>query len=190
MSEDENNRAEKSCSGTSCKGSSCCSPHTTLLVAVMALLLAGYATFAATSKSGNGAIEARLAQIESQASETSGRIDALNKEVASNRDSLIQTKLRKALQDIQEAGDLAEAGTRAAITDAAKILQSLTASESPAAATTTPAAAPEEQPAQPATPDGGETPAATTAPAVEVPAESNAPSDTTPAAEPATHQAL
>ncbi|TLS65560.1 hypothetical protein FEF65_12800 [Mariprofundus erugo] len=192
MSEDANNTTEKS-SGSSCAGSSCCSPHTTLLVAVMALLLAGYATFAATSKSGNSAVEARLSQLENQAMETSGRIDTLNKEVASNRDSLVQTKLKKALQDIQEAGDLAGSSTKEAIADAAKILLSLTSPAEPAVTPATSEAKPVTHEPPVNEPDATAAPAAP-----ELPANSATPDENTPnaapaaepAAEPATHQSL
>jgi len=164
---------EKSC----CTRGSCCKPHTSAIIAVIALILAGYAAFAASSRNDDSAVYARLDKLDSQATalseQLSEQINTLKDEVKSNRENLIQTKLKKALQNIQDIGDLAGEGTKAAITEVEKMLKTLTSIseqlQTPAPTESTPAAS-----IEPAS-----EPIAEPTPEPEVAAESTAPAEIT-----------
>jgi len=173
---------EKSC----CTRGSCCKPHTSTIIAVIALILAVYAAFAASSSHDDSAVFIRLDKLDSQASalseQLSEQINTLKDEVKSNRENLIQTKLKKALQNIQDIGDLAGEGTKAAITEVEKMLQTLTSIskqlDTPAPAKSTPAASiePVVEPA----------PETATAPETTVPAKTAQPEPETTQAQPST----
>lgn len=192
---------------TSCRQcGSCCKPHTSLIIAVIALLLAGYAVFTASKSHDNTAIETHLGNLDSQVAGINDRMTSLDEAVKSNRENLIQTKLKKALQNVQEIGNLAGENTKAAIHEVENMLKTLTsissqlatpsetepaapagtepatesASEPATAPDATPAAtAPANNTAQPA-PEASPAPTAPTEPAAN-PADSSA---ATPSASP------
>ncbi len=127
-----------------CKRGSSCTPHASIIIAFIALILAGYAVYSAAQGHDNSAMEARIAQMENQTTGISGQIARLDAQIKSNRENLIQTKLKKALQNIQDIGNLAGEGTKAAITEVENMLKTLTAISdqlaSPAPTETTPPA--------------------------------------------------
>jgi len=49
-----------------CKSGSCCKPHTSLAISVIALLLAAYAAFTALSNADTTAVDNRLNNLDSQ----------------------------------------------------------------------------------------------------------------------------
>ncbi len=194
--EQSGNQADaKSCS----QCGSCCKPHTSLIIAIIALILAGYATFAASKGHDNTAIETHLGNLDSQISGINDRITTLDEDVKSNRENLIQTKLKKALQNVQDIGDLAGEGTKAAIHEVENMLKTLTsisdqltnpsATEPTAPATIEPATEPAVEPAaEPETTPEATAPAETEQPASEATPEPAAPAE--PAANPADNSAV
>jgi len=125
--EQSGNQADEQADAKSCsRCGSCCKPHTSLIIAVIALILAGYAAFAASKGHDNTAVETHLSNLDSQIAGVNEQITGLSQEVESNRENLIQTKLKKALQSIQEIGNLAGEGTKAAISEVEDMLKTLT----------------------------------------------------------------
>jgi len=112
-------------SSESCKGAGCCRPHTALYIAVIALLLAGYSVFISASAN-NSVVEEHLKTIDSQVSSITSQIESLGNDIKSNRESLIQTKLQRALTSIEEIGGMATEETRATIAEVEKMLRALT----------------------------------------------------------------
>ncbi len=111
---------------SSCKkGAGYCRPHTGLYIAVIALLLAGYSVFISASAN-NSVMEEHLKAIDSQVSSITTQIEALGNDVKSNRESLIQTKLQRALTSIQEIGGMATEETKSTIAEVEKMLRALT----------------------------------------------------------------
>jgi len=169
----ESTETEASKDKTCCKGGSCCGANTPLVISVIALLLAGYAAFTAISNADTSAIDKRLNDLNSQISGVNDQIANLNHEMETNRETLIQTKLKKALQSIQEIGSLAGKETRATITEVEQMLQTLTSvgeqldsSAQPEPVTTPPAAEPApEQETSPAVAAPAETTPEASAPA-------------------------
>jgi len=118
--------AEQADNAASCTKSRCCSPHTSIVISIIALLLAGYAAFTAAKGHDNTAIEARLGNMDNQIAGINDQIISLDEAVKSNRENLIQTKLKKALQNIQDIGDLAGEKTKETISEVETMLKTLT----------------------------------------------------------------
>ncbi|RLL48991.1 hypothetical protein D8Y20_13390 [Mariprofundus sp. EBB-1] len=112
---------ERSCS-KSCR----CSPHLSLYISIAALLLAGYAVYANNSTHDNSAMQSQIANLETKTADISDQLSTLSNQVQSNRENLVQTKLKKALENIRDISNLAEEGTKAAISEVESILQNLT----------------------------------------------------------------
>jgi len=169
---------EQSAESSCCKRGSCCKPHTSTIIALLALVLAGYAAFAASKGHDTSAIETHLGNLDSQIASVNDRIATLDEAVKSNRENLIQTKLKKALQNIQDIGDLAGEGTKAVISEVENMLKTLTSIseqlDTPASTEATPAAsdaAATESAAEP-------TPKSTAVPEPTAPAEITQPEST------------
>ena len=169
--------AEQACDN---KSDSCCKPHSSLFISLLALALAGYAVFSATSPRDSSAIDARIGQLDQQLSDIQNNMTSLSQQVQSNRENLVQTQLKKALQNIQDISNLAGDSTRAAISQVEGLLKSLTADTEPA---TPEAAAPAESNAAEASPAADST-AVTQDDAATTPAAAM-PADTTAAPQPA-----
>jgi hypothetical protein len=180
--------SNKSGCSSSCESSSCGSHSSLLIVAAAALLLAGYAAFTGTKSTDNSETEARIAAMESEISLLRGQVESLGKDVASNREGLLQTKIQRAITSIEEIGDIAGQETRDTIAEVEKMLRGLTAEDTPPAAdtatATTELAPVQETPAAVAEPEASpaETPATDTAPtpeAEQAPATDVTPTDNT-----------
>ncbi len=105
---------------------SCCNPHLSLYISIAALLMAGYALFITTNKHDNSAMQSQLIQLDSKVAGLDDQLSALSHEVQSNRESLVQTKLKKALENIRDIRELAEEGAKATISEVEEMLQNLT----------------------------------------------------------------
>ncbi|MFQ5519452.1 MAG: hypothetical protein ACE5E3_05580, partial [Mariprofundus sp.] len=93
-STNEETTAEKAAKKSCSKGASYCRPHTSLYISVIALLLGAYA--AITAGADTTAVEKRVSELDSRIASVDMQVARLNKEVQSNREDLIQTKLKKA----------------------------------------------------------------------------------------------
>ncbi len=170
-------------SASCCSRGSCCTPHGALIVALIALLLGAYAAYTASRGQDNSAIEARITQLEQQVAGMNEQIATLNEQVKSNRENMIQTRLKKALQNIQEIGDLAGEGTKAAIHEVENILKTLTSiGEKLVEPDAAPAGPPQAADGQATQPEPAAAEQTTTEPTVAEPAatptESSTPVDT------------
>ncbi len=103
-----------------------CTPHISLYISIAALLLAGYSLFVSTNTHDNSAMQSQVTKLESNVAGISGQLDALSSEVQSNRENLVQTKLKKALENIRDIRELAEEGAKATISEVEAMLQNLT----------------------------------------------------------------
>jgi len=146
--------------------------RTPLYISIIALLLAAYAASAASVDNSTN-IEKRLASLDNQVANIDNQLVNLNKDVQSNRDSLIQTKLQKAILNLQEIGNIAGEETKATISGIEQMLYGLTsagkaAEEESAALKTeeTPAVESVDTTAEPATEQPAETTPAEVAPEV------------------------
>ncbi len=106
-----------------------------LYISIVALLLAVYAAAGVSKAPDTTAFQG----LESKVEGLSQQLDSLGKNVADNRSNLMQTKLKRALDNLVEAGDLATEETKARVTEIKTMLQNLTHFDTPtedAAATT------------------------------------------------------
>ena len=103
-----------------------CNPHISLYISIAALLMAGYAVYVSSSTHDNSAIQSQITKLDNNVAGISDQLDALSSEVQSNRENLVQTKLKKALENIRDIRNLAEEGTKAAISEVEDMLQNLT----------------------------------------------------------------
>jgi len=123
----EESTGEKTAKQSSSSNTGCnCKTHTSLYISVAALLLSGYALFSANSGHDNSGMQAQLNSLDNKISNIDGQLITLNDQVQSNREKLVQTQLKKALENIREISDIAEEGTKAAISEVEEMLQSLT----------------------------------------------------------------
>jgi len=108
--------------------SGCGGSQASLVISLLALLLASYAVFNVTSTPADAtrAVEAKVNAMENSIIMINSEISRLGEEVESNRENLVQTKLKKALQNIQEISNLAEENTKSAISEIEAMLQILT----------------------------------------------------------------
>jgi len=177
-----------------CHRGGCCKPHTSLYISVAALALAGYAAFNVSSGH-TSAVETQMNQLDSKLSGINLQLEALSQEVQSNRDNLVQNKLKKALENIRDISGIAEAGSKEAISKVETMLQDLTTlgEKLIAPAATEPAVAeqptPEATNTAPATPAVKPTAPESTVPELPIITDDNAattqavPAQTAPAAE-------
>jgi len=107
------------------KGSRC-NPHISLYISTAALILAGYSVFISTSTHDNSAIQSQIVTLDNKIAGISDRLNVLSSEVQSNRENLVQTKLKKALENIRDIRELAEEGAKATISEVESMLQNLT----------------------------------------------------------------
>jgi len=153
------------------KCASCCGPHTSLIVAGIAIVIAVYALVTGPNHTADMQVQDRLTNIEEQVTSINTQLNQLGADVQSNRENLIHTKLQKALENVQEIGDMATTATRAKLAEIETMLHEII---SPASEE---AAVPEDFPVSPdteAAPD--EAPAAdATAPAEAAPADETTP---------------
>lgn len=178
------------CKSDCSHGSSICRPHTSLFIAAAALIVAGYALFSAPKTADTDLTDNRITAMESEIASLKAQLSALGKDVADNRENLIQTKLQRALTSIQDLGAVASQETRATISEVEKMLRTLSnagddneapAAAEPAAAAPATETAPAEAAPTEATPAESTpaTPAEATpneaAPATDAPAASDAP---------------
>lgn len=128
---DENSTGKETESQTekSCGTHTMCRPHTSLYLSIIALLLAAYAAITASSSVAPSDGEARLSLLERNVESLNEQVVSLGKDVESNRENLIQTKLKKALLNIREVSDLAKEETKATIAEVEKVLRDLTSLE-------------------------------------------------------------
>jgi len=110
---------------TASKGS-CCNPHISLYISIAALLMAGYAVYVSNSAHDNSAMQSQVTKLESNVAGITDQLDLLNSQVQSNRENLVQTQLKKALENIRDIRNLAKEGTKAAISEVEDMLQNLT----------------------------------------------------------------
>jgi len=103
-----------------------CHPHASLYISLVALALAGYAVFIANSKHDNSSMQSQITNMDNRVSNIDDQLSRLSSEVQNNRESLVQTKLKKALENIRDIRDLAEEGTKEAISEVENMLQNLT----------------------------------------------------------------
>ncbi|GAV21366.1 hypothetical protein MMIC_P2350 [Mariprofundus micogutta] len=181
----ENTSEEKSC-----KDGSCCRPHTSLYIAIIALLLSAYAAVTAAT-GGSANLEQRVTSLDNKVADIDNQLINLGKDVQSNRESLIQTKLKKAILNLQEIGNIAESETKSTIAEVEKMLQALTSAggESDAADTTAEPAATDSTPEAAPVEETVTEPAADTAPAESVAPETPAAEATAPVEETVTEPA-
>lgn len=103
-----------------------CHPHASLYISIIALTLAGYAVFIANSQHDNSSMQSQIENLDNRVSNIDDQLSSLSNEVQNNRESLVQTKLKKALENIRDIRELAEEGTKAAISEVENMLQNLT----------------------------------------------------------------
>ena len=150
---DQENTAENNTVESGNKKNGCCKPHASLYLSVVALLLAGYAAFNSSTSYDSTNIQAQLNKLDSNVSNINNQLETLSAEVQINRDNLVQTKLKKALENIRDISDIAEEESKAAIAKVEDILRNLTTMGekliAPEAAGTMPKAINEAPPAEP-----------------------------------------
>jgi len=105
---------------------SCCKPHASLYISVIALILAVYAVFNVNNSPDNSAITAHMTSIDERVTNINNQLESLSSEMQSNRDNLVQNKLKKALESVRDISNIAEEGKKSAISEVEKILQTLT----------------------------------------------------------------
>jgi len=169
------------------KSSICCRPHTSLLVACIAIVIAIYALVADHNRTDKIQAQARLSNIEEQITSINTQLNTLGANVKRNRENLIHTKLQKALENVQEIGQIATTDTRSKLAEIETMLHDIITPAAGKASATT--AAPVETPASPDTQAvPNEAPAkAVTTPSETAPAAS-APTKTTAAPDKTTQQ--
>ncbi len=131
MSEQDSSKEVSTQEKTTEQSSTCntgcnCKPHTSLYISIAALLLSGYALFSANNGHDNSSMQAQMSSLDNKISNIDGQLITLNDQVQSNREKLVQTQLKKALDNIREISDIAGEGTKAAISEVEEMLQSLT----------------------------------------------------------------
>lgn len=180
-SENTDTPSEQNAAGCKSKPSGCCSPHMSLLVAGIAIVIAVYALVAGRNHTADMQVQDRLTNIEEQVASVNTHLDQLGEDVKSNREHLIHTKLQKALENVQEIGQMATTETRSRLQEIETMLHDIISPEvketAPAPAAETPAEAPATPAEQPATTE----PAPTTS-APDTAAEPQTPADSTPPA--------
>lgn len=129
----------------------CGNQQMTTILAVVAVLMAGYAVVTTSSNVGLSLLESKLDNIESKVSSNSNQLASLNEDVQKNRSSLVQARLREVLLSIQEIKGMSDAGTREAVSEAENILLSLTPDAAPPAEAEQPIAAEESVEPEPQT---------------------------------------
>ncbi|WP_018294322.1 hypothetical protein [Mariprofundus ferrooxydans] len=192
-SESTDAASEQNTAACKSKPSGCCSPHMSLLVAVIAIVIAVYALVAGRSHTADMQVQDRLTNIEEQVASINTHLDQLGEDVKSNREHLIHTKLQKALENVQEIGQMATTETRSRLQEIETMLHDIISPEvketAPAPTAETPAEAPVTPAEQPATtesapaataPGAADEPASSTEP--QTPADSTAPAADAPAA--------
>ena len=117
-------QTETKSSCPSCAGAGC--NHLPLIVAFIALLLAAYAVISNQGNVSSGALDARLQQLDEQLAGMNQRIDSMASDVASNRENLVNTRLRKLLINIQEISSMAAEETRDRLAQVESLLQDIT----------------------------------------------------------------
>jgi len=124
----EQNTAEKDKTESNIKKSCCSKQHIPLYLSLIALLLAIYAIFSSNSNSNydDSAMQTQLSQLDSNVSNINNQLETLSAEVQINRDNLVQNKLKKALEHIRDISEIAEEGSKAAISEVENMLQNLT----------------------------------------------------------------
>ncbi len=188
----EGQAPSKQTSHSSCKQGSCCKPHASLYISIIALALAGYAAFNVTSHD-NSAMQTQVDNLNNNLASINQQMETLNQAVQSNRDNLVQNKLKKALENIRDISGIAEEGSKAAISKVESMLQKLTnlgeqlITPAPTPATTEPAAieipavepkaAPIEPPVDAITAPASEEKAVSEAPVAPAPVEQEVPVD-------------
>jgi len=103
-----------------------CHPHASLYISIVALALAGYAVLIANSKHDNSSMQSQIENLDNRVSNMDNQLSTLSIDVQNNRENLVQTKLKKALENIRDIRGLAEEGTKAAISEVENMLQNLT----------------------------------------------------------------
>jgi len=116
--------SQKTSHSSSTQGS-CCKPHASLYISIIVLALAGYAAFNTTSHD-NSAMQTQVDSLDHNVAGIHQQLEALNQAVQDNRDNLVQSKLKKALENIRDISGLAEEGSKAAISKVESMLQKLT----------------------------------------------------------------
>jgi len=153
----EESPAKQTAEAAACKSkySGCCSPNMSSILAGIAIVIAVYALLTGPNHSADMQVQDRLTNIEEQVSSINMQLNQLDADVKSNRENLIHTRLQKALENVQEIGDMATTATRAKLAEIETILNDIispSAVETPAPAEEIPAIVPDESPAAEPTP--------------------------------------